>query len=232
MKLTYKIIAAALAVIVVVVLVSAPLIYVGIQSTAAQLLVTIGQAAGNEYSDGLVNDKGEVPNHIGIDISVMSIFDEDAQGTAEIVKAFSNGDSAQTLKLLEPVIAPAIVFVIVLIILLVCAIVAVVVAFAAKDNRKVIYPCVAGAIVSLMAPECFEAIAEPFLNGDITLAKLAGSSWITLLGDIDKIELASVFWFVPVIFVAVILWTMLYNYTLPADEKKKRLEMIGEADSE
>ena len=231
MKLTYKIIAAALALIVVVVLVSAPLIYVGIESTAAQLLVTIGQAMGNNYADELVNSKGDIPNHIGIDVSFVSLFDEDARGTAELVKAFSDGDSAQTLKVLEPVIAPAIVFVIVLIILLVCAIVTVVVAFASKDNRKVIYPCVAGAFVSLMAPECFEAIAEPFLNGDITLAKLAGNSWITLLGDIDKVELTSVFWFIPVAFVAVILWTMLYNYTLPADEKKKRLEMIGEAEA-
>ena len=34
------------------------------------------------------------------------------------------------------------------------------------------------------------------------------------------------------IFAAIILWTVLYNYTLPADEKKKRLIMLGEAEEE
>lgn len=231
MKLTYKIIAAALALIVVVVLVSAPLIYIGIESATAQLLLTIGQYAGNESVQEIIDEKGQIPSHIGLDISFISLFDEDAKGTADLIKVFSDGDSADTLKVLEPVIAPAITFVIVLIVLLACAIVAAVVAFAAKDNRKVIYPCVAGAFVSLMAPSCFKAVAIPFLEGDITFSKLAGSSWLALLGEIDKVELTSVFWFIPVAFVAVILWTMLYNYTLPADEKKKRLEMIGEAEA-
>ncbi len=232
MKLGYKIIAAALSLLVVVVLAVAPLIYVGLESAAAQILVTIGQYAGSDTANEVVNQFGQVPDHIGIDVSFVGLFDEDAKGIAELIKVFSDGDNSDAMKVLEPVIAPAITFVLVLVLLLICAIVTAILAFAAKDNRKVIYSAITGAFLSLMVPSCFKAVAIPFLDGTITLSKLASSSWISLLGDIDAVELSSIFWFVPVIFVAVILWTMLYNYTLPADEKKKRLEMIGEVEAE
>ena len=232
MKLGYKIIAAVISLVVIIVLACAPLIYIGIESAAAQLLVTIGQYAGNDKANEIVNQYGQAPDHIGIDVSFMSLFDEDAKGTADLVKMFSDGDSADTMKVLEPVIAPAIVFVVVLALLVICAIVTAVLAFAVKDNRKVICSAVAGVFLSIMVPSCFEAVAAPFLDGTITLSKLAGSSWLSLLGDIDAVELSSTFWAVPAVFAAVILWTVLYNYTLPADEKKKRLELIGEADSE
>ena len=232
MKLGYKIVAAVISLLVIVVLVFAPLVYVGLESAAAQLLVTIGQYAGNETANEIINEYGQVPDHIGIDISLASIFDDDAKGTAELIKAFSDGDTTQTMKALEPVIAPAITFALVLVLLVVCSIVTAVLAFAVKDNRKVIGSAVTGAFLSLMVPPCFKAIAVPFLDGTITLSKLAGSSWVSLIGEIDAVELSSVFYAVPIIFVAVILWTALYNYTLPADEKKKRLKMIGEADAE
>lgn len=231
MKLTYKIIAAILSLIVIVVLVAGPLVYVGMESVAAQLLVTIGQATGNETAQQIIDEKGQIPDHIGIDVSVAGLFSGESEELAELVKVFSKGDNTEnTKKVLEPVIAPFFVFVAVLVLLAVCAIVTAVLAFAVKDNRKVICSSITGILLSLMVPESFEAISIPFTDGTITLSKLAGSSWITLLGDIDKVELSSVFWFVPVAFGAVILWTLLYNYTLPADEKKKRLEMIGEAD--
>ena len=231
MKLTYKIIAAVLSLLVIVVLVAAPLVYVGMESLAAQLLVTIGQAAGNETAQQIVNDKGQIPDHIGIDISVAGLLSDESEELTELVKVFSKGDNTEnTKKVLKPVIAPFFVFVTVLVFLAICSIVTAVLAFVVKDNRKVIGASITGIFLSLMAPESFEAVAIPFTDGTITLSKLAGSSWITLLGDIDKVELTSVFWFVPVAFAAVILWTLLYNYTLPADEKKKRLEMIGEAE--
>lgn len=230
MKLTYKVIAAALSLIVVAVIIFTPLVYVSIESLAAQLLVTFGQALGNDAASDIINEKGDVPDHIGIDISIAGLFDEDAKGTAELVSMLSDGDTEQTMAVLEPVIAPFITFVVALALVAVCAIVTAVLAFAVKDNRKVIYSGVVGAFLSLMVPESFEAVAAPFLNGEITLSKLGGSSWISLLGDIDAVELSSVFWFVPVIFCVVIFWTVLYNYTLPVDEKKKRLELIGEAE--
>ena len=232
MKLTYKIIAAALSLIVIVVLVAAPLVYVSMESVAAQLLVIMGQYAGSETAQEVVNETGQIPDHIGIDISVAGILSEESEALVELVNVFSKGDNTEnTMNVLKPVIAPFFAFVAVLVLLAVCAIVTAIIAFAAKDNRKVICASVTGVFLSLMAPKCFEAVSIPFTDGTITLSKLAGSSWISLLGDIDKVELTSAFWFVPAAFATVILWTLLYNYTLPADEKKKRLEMIGEAEA-
>ncbi len=230
MKITYKLVAALLSVIVIVVLVCAPLIYVGLYSATAQLLVNLGQAAGSETANEIIEQYGTAPDHIGIDISFSGFFDGEEKEIMELIKIFSNDSNKETLKVIEPLVAPAITFAVVLVLLAVCAIVTVVLAFAAKDNRKVIYSSITGIGISLMAPQCFKAIAEPFLNGDITLAKIGGNSWLALIGDFDKVELSSVFWAVPIVFAAVILWTVLYNYTLPADEKKKRLVMIGEAE--
>lgn len=229
MKLTYKLVAAVLSVIIIAVIACAPLIYIGIQSATTQLLVTIAQAMGNDTAQEIVEQYGQIPDHIGIDISFIGLFDEDAKGTAEIIKIFSDGASTVSDNI-KPLIAPLITFAVVLALLAVCAIVTAVLAFTAKDNRKVMYSSVAGIGLSLMAKQCFKAISTPFLDGEMTLSKLGGSSWLALIGEIDAVELSSVFWAVPAVFGLIILWTLLYNYTLPADEKKKRLVMIGEAE--
>ncbi len=231
MKLTYKIVSAILAVAVILVLVFSPLVLVRIQSTAAQMLVYIAQATGNSAAKDMVDSEGNISEHIGIEISIASLLGDDAQGTADLLEQLSAGDTAKTLKILEPVIAPFFTFVVALVCVALCAFAAAILAFAAKDNRKVIYPCVAGIGFSLMVPTCFKVVAMPFLSEKITLSQLGGSGWIALLGKIDAMQLSSTFWFVVAIFAIIILWTVLYNYTLPADEKKKRLEMIGEAEA-
>lgn len=232
MKVTYKIVSVALAIVVIAVIVFAPLVTIGIQSVAAQLLVYAGQALGNNYAEDIVSETGTIPDHIRIDVSIAGFFSEDAQGTAELVKMFSEGDTSAALEAIEPVIAPLITFVIALAVLVICAIVTAVLAIVVKDNRKVICSSVAGVFLSLMVPQCFKAISTPFLEGEITLSSIAGSSLVALLGDIDAMTLQSTFWAVPAVFGIIILWTLLYNYTLPADEKKKRLIMIGEAEEE
>ncbi len=230
MKLTYKIVAAALAIITIAIIVFVPLVHIGIDSLATQVLVYFGQAMGNDYAEGLVGEDGKLPQRIKIDLSIADVFGDDASATAELARALSAEKDKNALEKLEPLIAPAIVFAIALLLVVICAIVVAVLAFSAKDNRKVIGASVVGVGLSLMVTESFEAIAAPFISHDITLASIAGSSWISLIGDIDTMEFSSTFWAVPIIFAAIILWTVLYNYTLPADEKKKRLEMIGEAE--
>ncbi len=230
MKLTYKIVAAALAIITIAIIVFVPLVRIGVNSVALQGLVFLGQAIGNDYAEDLIGEDGNLPQRVKIELSIADIFGDDASATAELVKGLSGEKDANALEKLEVLLAPAIVFAIALLLVVICAIVVAVLSFAAKDNRKVIGASVAGIGLSLLVTECFEAIAAPFLSGDITLASIAGNSWISLIGDIEAMEFSSTFWAVPAIFAAIILWTVLYNYTLPADEKKKRLEMIGEAE--
>ncbi len=228
MKLVYKFGAALLAVIIIAVVIFTPLVYVSIESIAAQLLVGLGQATGNDYADALVGENGKLPDHVGIPFSVSTLFSDDAEITSELIKVFSDGSTS--IENIRPLIAPVITFAVSLAVLVLCALVIIVLAFVVKDNRKVIYAAIAGLGLSLIVPESFEAVADPFLNGEVTLATLAGSSWISLLGEFDDFELLSNFWFIPLLFGVVILWTVLYNYTLPEADKKKRREMIEELD--
>ena len=233
MKITYKLISAVLAIAVIATLIFSPLVLVRIQSTAAQLFVYISNALGNDTAGDIIDKTGEAPDHIGVSISIAGLLGDDAQGTSKLLKEFAKeNDSERLLKVLEPVIAPFFAFVVALVLVALCALAAVIMAIAAKDNRKVIYCCVAGIGFSLMVPTCFKAVAMPFVSGDITLAQLGGTGWIALLGQIDAMQLSSGFWLTTALFAAIILWTVLYNYTLPADEKKKRLVMIGEAEQE
>jgi len=233
MKITYKLISALLAIAVVAVLIFTPLVLVRIQSTAAQMFVYITHALGNSSASDIIDESGQAPDHIGVSISIAGLLGDDAQGTSDILKEISKeNDSERLLKVLEPVIAPFFVFIVALVLVAICALAAAIAAIAAKDNRKVIYSCVAGIGFSLMVPTCFKVVAMPFISGDITLADVGGSGWISLLGSIEAMQLSSGFWFTTALFAAIILWTVLYNYTLPADEKKKRLIMIGEAEQE
>ena len=115
-------------------------------------------------------------------------------------------------------------------VLAICAIAIVVVAFASKNNRNVQYLSVAGIFVSLMSSACIKAIEAPFANDVVTFETLTGSGWAFLLGDITEVSLLSSFWVIPAIFAGIILWTFLYNATLPEKEKLERKLMLGEAD--
>ena len=128
--------------------------------------------------------------------------------------------------------SPVILAGVVLILIALCAVVTAIFAIVAKDNRKVIYSCVAGMGLSLIFKECFAAIAEPILDGTVSIATLMDSAWGDLIGEFEKFTLTTNFWFIPAIFGAIILWTVIYNYTLPDKEKRERKLMLGEADDQ
>jgi hypothetical protein len=54
--------------------------------------------------------------------------------------------------------------------------------------------------------------------------------WASFLGEIEVMTLTNEFWFIAFVFLAVIIWTVLYNITLPENEKRKRKIMLGEED--
>ncbi len=226
MKYVYKFGAAALAVLVIVIAVFTPLICIGIDSALASSIVTLGDARGQEEAREIIESYGgKIPDTMWIKIGISTMFDEDAKMTAELIESVSTGEPNATIKSL---ISPVLTFIVVLACIIVCAIVTVIFAIAAKNNRKVIYSSIAGIGLSLMLSECFEAIAEPFITGQATLARLAGTSWISLLGEISVVELNSLVWAIPAVFAVIIGWTVLYNFTLSPKEKEARKVMLGE----
>ena len=231
MKYVYKIVAAVVALAVIVAAICLPLVYISFESLVPSVLLTIGAYLKNDAATELLEStNGELPTGIAENIAIKDILSPSTNSIAEILSDLGSETSETITEALKTVITPAIVLGIVFALILICAIVTAVIAIVAKDNRKVIYSAVTGIGLSLMLPEAFEAVAAPFLNGEITLATLSGSPLASLLGTVAKLEITSTFWFIPIIFACVIVWTILYNATLPEEEKRERKLMLGEAE--
>lgn len=232
MKYVYKIVAALGALAVILVALVTPLVHIEIDSMIPSALVTLGALLKNEgaLSDVVQNTNGELPTGIYEDIAIKDLIFPNSNSIAQALTQIDGENSEETMKALEPVMAPFITFVVVIALVLILAIATIVVSFASKNNRNVYYLSVAGIFVSLMASPCMKAIEVPFINDIVTMDALTGSGWGFLLGDITEISLPSTFWFVPAIFACIILWTFLFNVTLPEKEKRERNLMLGEAD--
>lgn len=221
MKYLYKIVAALGAISIIPLFIFLETLYFRIGSAALTAIFGIGNLLGIDALAEATN--GEIPAGIA-----------DTYSPYELYKFLSDMGGFDTAGKLEGkfdiLIAPAITGGVVLALLAICAIVTAVFAIFAKDNRKVIYSSVAGIGLSLMFKECFEGFTAPILDGSVSLATVTDSFWAGLIANFEELILNTNFWFIPVVFAAIILWTVLYNYTLPEKEKKERKLMLGEAD--
>ena len=226
MKYIYKIVAAIGALTVLPMIVFLENIYFKISSTALNLVFSIGQLLGNEaIAQAIKDNNGVVPEAMADTLSLYEIYD--------LVATFSSAEGdGNLMDKFQVLVSPLITAGIVLALIAICAIVTAIFAFVVKDNRKVIYSSIAGIGLSLMFSECFEGVAAPILDGTISISTILESMWGGLIGNIDKFSLTTNFWFIPAVFGAIILWTVLYNYTLPENEKRERKLMLGEADDQ
>ena len=226
MKYVYKIVAALGALSVLPMIVFLENIYFKLTSTALSAVFYIGQLLGNEtITQAIKDNNGVVPEAMADTVSLYEIYD--------LVATFSTSEGDGSLiEKFQALISPLITSGVVLALIAICAIVTAIFAFVVKDNRKVIYSSIAGIGLSLMFSECFEGVAAPILNGTISISTLMESVWGGLIGNIEEFSLTTNFWFIPAVFGAIILWTVLYNYTLPESEKRERKLMLGEADDQ
>lgn len=230
MKYVYKIVAALVALAVIVVAVFMPLVHISFESLLPGVLVAIGAYLKNDSATEILqNNNGEIPTGITENFAIADLINPQANSVAELLSNIGS-ESENVTEALKPIIAPAITLLVVFALVLICALVTAILAFAVKDNRKVIYSAITGIGLSLMLPNAFKALAAPFIDGKITLSTISGSMFADLLGSVSKLELTSTVWFFPVIFACVIMWTILYNVTLPAKEKAERKRMLGEDD--
>lgn len=226
MKYVYKIVAALGSLAIIPMIIFAKTIYYKIASTAMSTIFLLGQLFNiDALTDVVTENNGVTPENMA-----------DATSLYDLYKLFSSvaGGSAETdlSEKLGVLVSPAITCGVVLVLLAICAIVTAVLAFASKNNRHVIYSSICGIGLSLVFKECFEGLAAPILEGTVNFSTLLDSTWASLIGSFTELELTTNFWFIPAIFGAVILWTVLYNYTLPDNEKRERKIMLGEADDQ
>ncbi len=98
-----------------------------------------------------------------------------------------------------------------------------------------------GAACIFAAIKCFSKFTAPFLNGDMDIGKLIGNAMSgdnpTILSSIgsaflndsinvDSFCFESAIFTVLIIFIGILLWTLAYYVTLPAEEKKKKVEKL------
>ena len=222
MKYVYKLVAALGALAIVPVLFFTKIFYFSMSSIALQLLAYIAQATGK--TNILEQTGGKTPTGIADVFSFYDIY-------GMLGDLGGSGDRTVQ-ETLGGVFTPVVLFAVVSLMVVICAIVTAILAIVAKNNRKVIYSGIVGLGLSFMLSCIFEDIAAPIIEGTVSLSTLLDSMWAGLLGNIDEVALSTNFWFIPAIFGAIILWTVLYNYTLPEKEKKERKLMLGEADYE
>ena len=224
MKYVYKLVAAVGALAVIPALFLLKMIYFKISSAALSTIFYIGKLAGIEQITDALNGSNTVPDSIG---DIYSLYD-----FYYLFSDIGSTDSGDLMEKIKPLISPAITSSVVLILIVLCAILTAIFAIVAKNNRYVIYSSICGIGLSFMLYECFSDLASIILSGTVSLATVLDSVWAGLIGSFEKLELVTNFWFIPAIFGAIILWTVLYNYTLPEKEKRERKLMLGEADEE
>lgn len=222
MKYVYKIVAALGALSVIPMLGFLKIFYYKASSVAVQILAFIANMKGNaDMKEILAENGGNLPQNIA---DTMSVYD--LSGLLDLSKSFSDGAGDK----FDLIVVPGIVLGIVAVLIVICAIVTAILAFAAKNNRMVIYSSVCGIGLTFMFSKAFEAVAAPFLDQSISLSTILDSMWASFLGELEVMTLTNEFWFIAVVFLAVIIWTVLYNITLPENEKKERKLMLGEED--
>lgn len=223
MKYVYKIVSALCALAVFPFMIFLPMIYYFISSTALEGIFMMGQALGYDTFTEAMTKYGleSVPKGIASDMSVYYILN--------LVNRFSDSSliSDEINETLGTIVPSFIATIIAVAFTIITAIVIIILVFACKDNRKVIATSFAGIGFSLMIPMLFDNAVSPLINGEITLSQLAGNEWISLLADVDVITLNSTFYFIPITFGFIALWTILYNATLPEKEKEERKKLIG-----
>ena len=227
MKYVYKIVAALGALATIPLILFSKIFYINMSSLAVQLLAYISQVKGSETIEGILAENGgQMPSSIAESFSIYDIYN-----LTNSLKGLSDS-SDTTSEALNAVLNPVLVFLVICVLIIICAITTALLAIIVKDNRKVMYSSIVGVGLSFMLYCVFEDIADPFLNGTISIATLVDAWWGGLIGNIETFSLTPVFWGIMLVFLGVILWTILYNYTLPEKEKKERKLRLGEADEE
>ena len=226
MKYVYKIGCVLLAAIVIGVVFFAPIIGIRLHSEMATLFFANAVQNGDEEMiQQYIDADGEIPEHIS---DTTSLYDIAFGDTGEFFKGFSNLFDIMNNPEIEVIFAPAMVFVVSIVVTVLCALAVIIFGIFAKNNRKVIYASVAGIGSFFLLKESFELIEDIFVSGRLTIASLTQEWWASLFGEIVNFELLETLNAIPIVFVIVIVWTVLYNYTLTPAQKKERMRMLGE----
>ena len=218
MKYVYKIVSAICALSVLPLVVFSPMVYCYVSSVALQGLLTLAQLAGSEALQNAMerNELTSIPEGMSDSFSIY-----------ELVQRFAGDTTSDFVDKIDFMVPSFFATVAALVCVVICAVVTAVIAIACKDNRKVIASSFAGIGFSLLFVMLFDNTVAPILSGSVNLSTFIEAFWASLIAEIEVIEVTSTFYFIPIVFGFIALWTLHYNATLPEKEKAERQKMIG-----
>lgn len=221
MKYVYKIVSAICALSVLPLVVFSPMVYCYVSSVALQGLLTLAQLAGSEALQNAMerNELTSIPEGMSDSFSIYEL--------VELVQRFAGDTTSDFVDKIDFMVPSFFATVAALVCVVICAVVTAVIAIACKDNRKVIASSFAGIGFSLLFVMLFDNTVAPILSGSVNLSTFIEAFWASLIAEIEVIEVTSTFYFIPIVFGFIALWTILYNATLPEKEKAERQKMIG-----
>lgn len=228
MKYVYKIVCAVLAAVVIGIVCFSPMVGIRIHSEIAGLLEGNAIEAGNvEMAEKYLENDGELADHIS---ETTSLYDLAFGDTGDFFTAFASLVNLAENKAVQILVAPIIAFAISLGFTVLCALAVIVFGIFAKNNRKVIYSGISGIASYFLMVANFAVIEEIMISGRLSLSDITQQWYMSMLGEVVNFELLEPVGLIPFLFGAVIVWTLLYNYTLTPAQKRERKLMLKEAD--
>ena len=229
MKIGYKIIVIALAIICIASLIFTPFMRFAVETILAPVGGFLGQFTGNEeITESIQNNGGDLQKYYKEEWEFYDFVNPSSETTIPLIKTLIEQGDGEMNAVMQSLVCVAVTLVVCAACIVICAIAVIVTSFC-KNNRKVIYSAVAGLGSTLMFAQTFKAISAPLLSGELSL-KSINNLLGALCQEIVIIEIAPTFWITAVIFALVIVFTVAYNFTLPEKEKVKRKIMLGEAE--
>ncbi len=195
MKYLYKITAALLSLAVLPVLIFAPIFDYRFNAPLLELL-----------KPG-VKSIADIKSLHGLIILVKDLVGTDgaASGVSESLKEF---------------IAPLISVIIFYILIAVFAILAAVLVFACKKRTPACFAAIFGIAFSQLFTIAFDSLFKPFVDGSISLATIFNAWWLGMVIGVEHIRISSAFYYVYMLFAAVLIWTAAYSLTETKDGAK------------
>lgn len=121
---------------------------------------------------------------------------------------------------LKPYIAPLVTAIVFYLIIAVFAVLTAVFAVAYKKRTPACYAAIFGIAFTQMFTIAFNSLLKPFVDGTVSLATIFNAWWLGMIIGIEHIRLSSAFFYIYMLFAAVLIFTAAYSITEPKESAK------------
>lgn len=121
---------------------------------------------------------------------------------------------------LKSFIAPLISAIVFYVLIAVFAILTAVLAVAYKKRTPACYAAIFGIAFTQMFTIAFNSLLKPFVDGTVSLATIFNAWWLGMIIGIEHIRLSSAFFYIYMLFAAVLIFTAAYSITEPKESAK------------